>query len=191
MTRFPFLFVGCFMVALLPLVQAQTTPAAKPPMTPMTKDQKIQNAMSAGPAGIARAATVMDFPATPGGPMVELRKGTNGWTCLPDMADSPANDPMCMDKNAMQWVDAWMSKKTPALSGTGIGYMLQGGATADNDDPFAKTPKPGKQWLMEPPHLMVFGSKIDPTVYSNQPNTTQPWVMWKGTPYEHLMVPVK
>jgi hypothetical protein len=69
--------------------------------------------------------------------------------------------------------------------------MLQGGSTADNDDPFAKKPTAGKDWLREPPHLMMFGIKIDPSVHSSEPNTTRPWVMFKGTPYEHLMVPVK
>jgi hypothetical protein len=180
------LFVG--MILIFHLAAQGQAPAAK---APMTKDQKIQNALSAAPAGIAKDAAVMDMGATPTAPMVELRKGTNGWTCLPDMASTPGNDPMCMDKVAMQWADAWMNKKPVTITSLGIGYMLQGGATADNDDPFAKTPKAGKQWLMEPPHLMVFGTKIDSTVYSNAPNTTRPWVMWKGTPYEHLMVPVK
>lgn len=158
---------------------------------PMTNDQKIQNALSAAPAGIAKGAAVMAPGATAGSPMQELKKGANGWTCLPDDPSTPANDPMCMDQNAMQWADAWMHKKPVTITSLGIGYMLQGGSTADNDDPFAKQPKAGKQWLMEPPHLMVFGTKIDPAVYSNAPNTTGPWVMWKGTPYEHLMVPVK
>jgi len=181
-------------IALLSMAavsQAQT-PAAKPPQkSPMSKDQKIQNAMSAGPAGIARAAAVMAPGAAPGAPMEELRKGTNGWTCMPDDLGTPANDPMCMDKVAMQWADAWMSKKPVNVPGMGIGYMLQGGATADNDDPFAKTPKAGKSWLMEPPHLMIFGTKIPAGAYPTTPNMTGPWVMWGGTPYEHLMVPVK
>ena len=164
--------------------------AQQAPM-PANKEDKIKNAMSAAPEAIARNATIMDHATAPGGQPVELRKGTNGWTCLPDMHDTPANDPMCMDKNAMQWAEAWMAKKTPAMSGVGIGYMLQGGSTPDNDDPMAKTPKPGKSWIQEPPHIMVFGAKFDPAVHSNAPNTTAPWVMWKGTPYEHLMVPVK
>jgi hypothetical protein len=151
--------------------------------------QKIQNAMSAGPAEIAKNAIVVDHAAD--GSMVELRKGTNGWTCLADMPVTPANDPMCLDKNAKLWADAWMAKKQPALSGVGIGYMLQGGSTADNDDPFAAKPPAGKDWLREPPHVMLFGVKIDPAVHSSEPNTARPWVMFKGTPYEHLMVPVK
>jgi hypothetical protein len=190
MTRLRLLPLILLMTTALPLAPglAQTKPAAQ---APKTKDEKTRNAMSGGPAAIATDAAIMDFPATTGGPMAELRKGTNGWTCLPDMPDTPANDPMCLDKISMQWVDAWMAKKDPKLPGVGIGYMLQGGATADNDDPFAMKPKAGKDWLMEPPHLMVFGSKITPGTFPTEHKTSGPWVMFKGTPYEHLMVPVK
>ena len=156
---------------------------------PMSNDAKIKNALAAAPAGIAKDAAVADM--APGGGMVELRKGANGWTCMPDMANSPGADPMCLDKIAMQWAEAWMAHKDPKLAGMGLGYMLQGGSTADNDDPFAAKPKPGKDWLKEPPHVMVFGVKFVPGVYTTQPTMTQPWIMFQGTPYEHLMIPVK
>ena len=35
-------------------------------------------------------------------------------------------------------------------------------------------------WLLE-----------DPSVYSSDANSGTPWIMWAGTPYEHLMIPVK
>jgi hypothetical protein len=44
--------------------------------------------------------------------------------------------------------------------------------------------------MQEPPHLMLFGTKLDTKVYSTDPHSG-PWIMWTGTPYEHLMVPVK
>ncbi len=190
MTHLRLLSCVGFVGGLLVLGQSfgQTPPEAK---APKSKEAKIRNAMSAAPPAIAKDATILDWPQTEGGQMVELRKGTNGWTCLPDMPATPSKTPMCMDKIAMAWAEAWMSKKEPKLSGVGIGYMLQGGATANNDDPFAAKPPAGKDWLREPPHLMLFGIKIDPSVYSSEPNTTRPWVMFKGTPYEHLMVPVK
>ena len=190
MNRYRLLLLFCLMTGFQVASQAQGqgAPAAK---APMTNDAKIKSALSAAPAGIAKDAAVMAPGAAAGAPMVELKKGTNGWTCLPDDPSTPANDPMCMDKIAMEWAGALMGHTNPKITAMGIGYMLAGGSTADNDDPFAKQPKAGKQWLMEPPHLMIFGTKIDPAVYSNAPNTTRPWVMWKGTPYEHLMVPVK
>ena len=154
---------------------------------------KIQNAMSAAPGKIARGATVVDWPATEGGEMKELRKGTNDWTCLPDDPTTPANDPQCEDKMAMEWAKAWMSHGTPNLASPGIGYMLQGGGSASNTDPFATKPAAGESWMKEPPHLMIFpatGTKLDPAAYGDM-HSGGPWIMWGGTPYEHLMVPVK
>jgi hypothetical protein len=154
---------------------------------------KIQNAMSAAPPAISKNATVMDWPATEGGEMKELRKGTNDWTCLPDDPSTPSNDPQCEDKMAMEWAKAWISHATPNVASPGIGYMLQGGGSPSNTDPFAKAPAAGESWMKEPPHLMVFpasGTKLDPAAYGDM-HSGGPWIMWGGTPYEHLMVPVK
>lgn len=176
-------------------VPTPKTPAAQAaPKTPVakTKEAKIQNALSAAPRSISKDATVMDYPEKEGGEMAVLRKGTNDWTCMPDDPSTPGNDPMCMDKNSMAWAEAWITKKEPKLTGPGIGYMLQGGSTASNSDPFATKPAAGEKWLTEPPHIMVFPtSKLDPNVYSSDPKSGKPWIMWGGTPYEHLMVPVK
>ena len=99
---------------------------------------------------------------------------------------------MCLDKNAMAWAEAWMGHKEPKLSGPGLGYMLRGGSSASNTDPFATKPAAGETWLNDPPHVMVFPtSKLDPAVYSTDPKSGKPWIMFPGTPYEHLMVPVK
>jgi hypothetical protein len=157
-----------------------------------TPEEKIQNAMSAAPPSIAKDASIMDWPAEAGGKLTELRKGTNAWTCLPDDPSTPTNDPMCLDKMWMVWLQAWMSKTEPKITAPGIGYMLQGGSHASNTDPFATEPPAGQQWLIAPPHTMVVvPGKLDPAVFSSDPHSGGPWVMWGGTPYEHLMVPVK
>ena len=159
---------------------------------PKSKEWKIQNATSGGPKTISAKATVLDWPEKEGGEMVVLRKGTNDWTCLVDDPNSPGNDPMCMDKASMDWAGAWMGKKEPKLTQPGIGYMLQGGSTASNTDPFAKKPLAGQQWQKDPAHLMVFPSgKLDAKVYGTDPKSGGPYIMWAGTPYEHLMIPVK
>jgi hypothetical protein len=154
---------------------------------------KIRNAMSGGPASIAKGATILDWGDRERGQMKELRKGANHWTCLPDDPTTPANDPCCIDRMAMQWAKARMSHGTPNLASPGIGYMLQGGGSPSNTDPFAKEPAAGDKWMNEPPHLMVFpasGTKLDPTAYGGR-HSGGPWIMWPGTPYEHLIVPVK
>jgi hypothetical protein len=147
--------------------------------------------MSAAPESIAKDATVLDWPATATGDLVTLRKGTNGWTCLPDQPFSPGNDPICADGNAMTWFGAYMQKKQPSIAQAGIAYMLQGGSDASNTDPFAMEPAKGDEWMNAPPHVMIFPSgKLDPKVYGTDMNGG-PWIMWSGTPYQHLMVPVK
>jgi len=151
---------------------------------------KIANALSAGPPSITDKAAVMDWPATAGGELVELRAGTNGWTCLTDDPTSPTDDPMCLDKPWMVWLKAYMTGTKPEITEVGIAYMLQGGSVADNDDPAATQPPAGKAWQIDPPHVMVVAP--DPKElagFSKDSQVGGPWIMWGGTPYEHLMVP--
>ena len=179
-------------LALAASVVAQGTAESKRKTAPAkTKAWKIQNAMSAAPVALAKDATIVDQPQKEGGDMAVLRKGTNEWTCMPDDPATPSNDPMCLDKNAMEWAKAWKAHTEPKLSSAGIGYMLQGGGSPSNTDPFATNPPSGKKWMKEPPHLMLFGVKLDSSVYSADPHSGGPWIMWNGTPYEHLMVPAK
>jgi hypothetical protein len=150
--------------------------------------------MMAAPASIAKDATIMDFPEKEGGEMTVLRQGTNDWTCLPNDPSTPSNDPMCMDKMAMEWAKGWISHQDPKLTAPGFGYMLLGGGSASNSDPFATKPKEGETWLKEPPHIMYFpvsGEKLDESTFTSDPKAGKPWIMWGGTPYAHLMIPVK
>ena len=123
--------------------------------------------------------------------MNELRAGTNGWTCITNTPVSPKVDPMCMDGSWMTWVDAWTKKATPKITAEGIAYMLQGGQDPSNDDPFASGPAPGTDWVETGPHVMVLPT--DPKTLDKMPNDPKaggPFVMFRGTPYAHLMVPV-
>ena len=157
-----------------------------------SKTWKIRNAMSAGPISIARDATILDLPAGETGEPAVLRKGRGDWTCFPDDPATPANDPMCLDRIAMEWGKAWRAHQEPKLSASGLGYMLQGGGSASNSDPFATRPKPGETWMKEPPHMMIFPiGRFDRNVYAADERSGKPWIMFAGTPYEHLMVPVK
>lgn len=166
---------------------------AQPAGAAKSKEAKMQNAMSAAPAAIGMNATLLDWPEKPGGAPVTLKQGSNGWTCLPDNPASPGNDPMCMDRNAMPWLEAYMAQKKapPKLAQPGISYMLQGGSDASNTDPFVTKPADGK-WMTAPPHIMLFpAGKLDPNAYGTSHDSGGPWIMWAGTPYEHLMIPAK
>jgi hypothetical protein len=158
---------------------------------PAADTAKIASAMRAAPASVAKQAGVMDVGAD--GSMRELRKGTNGFTCMPDNPATPGPDPMCGDSNAMEWAHAWITRKPPPAQKVGFMYMLEGGTDASNTDPYAKAPTAGNNWVETGPHVMIVGSPTALAAYprSPKPDTASPYVMWAGTPYEHLMIPVK
>ncbi|MDE2436777.1 MAG: hypothetical protein KGM49_11000 [Sphingomonadales bacterium] len=150
----------------------------------------IASAMSAAPAAVAKNAAIVKAGAD--GKMETLRPGTNGWTCMPDSPDTPGPDPMCFDANAGEWVAAWAGHKPPPTDKPGLMYMLEGGTDASNTDPYASKPTGGDDWLHTGPHLMLVGSTAALKGYPSgpKPDVKAPYVMWAGTPYAHLMVPV-
>lgn len=150
----------------------------------------IQSAMKGAPMAVSKDATVMSMEAD--GKMRTLRKGTNGFTCIPDDPQTPGPDPMCADANAMEWISAMFAKKPPPQT-PGFMYMLAGGTDASNTDPYAQKPTAGNHWIKTGPHVMIVGAPDMLKNYpaSPDPNTAAPYVMWAGTPYAHLMVPVK
>jgi hypothetical protein len=154
--------------------------------------QLIASARKAAPPSVAKGATIVNMEAD--GTMRTLHKGTNSFTCMPDNPTTPGPDPMCMDANAMEWAKAWMGHQTPPAGKVGFMYMLAGGTDASNTDPYAKKPTATNHWVKTGPHVMVVGG--DAAFYDSyprnaDPDTSVPYVMWAGTPYQHLMAPVK
>lgn len=148
-------------------------------------DVLIRSALSAAPPSVANGATVVDHKNN------VLRKGTNGWTCMPDDPEVPNNSPMCLDASWLEFIGALMSKRTPKATTMGIAYMLQGDMPVSNVDPFATGPSATNQWLSNGgPHIMVVAP--DDALLAGLPTDPHkggPWVMWHGTPYAHLMIP--
>ena len=162
--------------------------AATPAKGPMTDAAKISFAMGAAPADVSKGASIMDMDAN--GTMKQLRAGTNGWMCM-TMPAGAEPEAMCMDKAWAGWADAYMTKKNPPPAKTvGVAYMLRGDHGASNTDPFATGPTATNQWVVSPAHLMLLlpdATALD--ALPTDPHNGGPWVMWKGTPYAHVMVP--
>lgn len=145
----------------------------------------IANALSAAPASVAAGATVMGHDGR------VLRKGTTDWVCMPDIPNLPNDSPMCLDAQVRAVVTAWVNKRDITVTQVGFGYALQDGWPVSNTDPFAAVPTATNQWLQNsgphvivvlPDHRLLEGVSTDPT-------NGGPYVMWKGTPYAHIMVP--
>lgn len=150
-----------------------------------TRQQKIRSALSAGPESVTNQASVVDWDQT------VLREGSNGWTCLPDVPDTPGTDPMCLDEPWLNWAHAWMNKAKPTYQRIGFGYMLQGSSPDSNTDPYSDGPTADNEWIDQSvPHIMMIVP--DASVLEGlptDPDNGGPWVMWRGTPYVHVMIP--
>jgi hypothetical protein len=190
--------INRFIVTALVAAVAGTASAADKPHAATAKKapsdaQMIASAMRAAPAKVANSATIVAMDAA--GSMRTLRKGSNGFTCMPDNPATPGPDPMCMDTNAMEWVNALIAhKKEPPAGKVGFMYMLSGGTDASNTDPYATKPDASNHWVKTGPHIMILGadaSFYDAYPKNPDPDTTQPYVMWAGTPYQHLMAPIR
>ena len=145
----------------------------------------IAKATAAAPPDIGRKAAVMGTGAD--GKMRELRPGTNGWMCMLDLV----GDSMCLDKEWQAWGDAWENKKEPPKpKAVGVAYMLKGDKGASNTDPYATKATADNHWVVSGPHIMLLptdASQLE--AYPTDWTKGGPWVMWKGTPYAHIMVP--
>jgi hypothetical protein len=152
---------------------------------------KIADAVRAAPSSVSAEAAVVDYAMDAAGHFVVLREGSNDWTCFPDTPGTPSDDPQCLDQTWMDWMYAYMAGTAPTTTVPGLGYMLQGGTDASNTDPFATEVAAGEEWVVSPPHVMIIlPGKLDQTVFTTDYRSGQPWIMFAGTPFEHLMVPV-
>jgi hypothetical protein len=159
---------------------------ADQPMGSMSDEQLMQHLSTAAPPEVLAQATIMNMGQD--GKMKVVRQGDNGWTCM-----DPGGAPMCADAAAMEWAQAWQTHG-PAPQKLGFMYMLHGDTGASNTDPYAKQETPENNWVKTGAHVMIVGAEAKPMM-QNYPreakaDPNKPYVMWPGTPYEHLMLPV-
>jgi hypothetical protein len=150
------------------------------------KEALIKNALSAAPPAVAETATVKDNKGN------LLRQGSGKYTCFPYEGGLTAA--ICVEGEWLAWNEAYMAqKKDYKPAHFGLAYMLAGDPPGDgssNIDPFATAPTADNQWVVEGPHVMILVP--DPAMLegiSTDPNSGGPYVMWKGTPYAHVMMP--
>ncbi len=145
--------------------------------------EKIARAESAAHPAITRQATIMDVD----GKM--LRKGSNGWVCMPGIMPGD-NHPMCNDAVWGKLMNAIGTKSDFKTDRIGISYMLQGDALVSNANPLATDINNGDVWVQEGPHIMIVVPKEMLKGLSDDPFNGGPYVMWKDTPYAHIMLPI-
>lgn len=147
------------------------------------KAELIALARSAAPAMVSAAATVLYRGEI-------LAEGDNGWTCLPEtLPDDGA--PMCNDAVWMAMMQAMGKGEDFKAEGIGISYMLQGDAGVSNSNPMHPMGKDAPDFIKEGAHLMVILPKQMLKGITDNPHEGGPYVMWGGTPYAHIMIPLE
>ena len=171
---------------------------------------KIWAYSTGAPSFIASNCTVIDVDGT------VLREGTNGWTAMagnPRGMSDPENGwkdaheamPMVADAQGMKWAMAYMGGTKPELDHDGWMYMLHGDMGEDNSvgmrlsvdsdgkiDIKEKETAAEGQWIVSGPHLMLMPK--DPSSLEGLTtdfNSGGPYIMFKGTGYDHVMIPVE
>src|SRR5271168_67157 len=115
-----------------------------------------------------------------------LRRGTNGWVCMPGDENKIGDPPMWVDELGVQWFkNALTGQPRPTNRAPGLCYMLFGATQHSNTDPSDKT----SPAIPIGPHWMILWP-FDPT-HCGLPTTVRDagaWIMFAGTPYAYLHI---
>jgi hypothetical protein len=168
----------CLFASALVFAQKNT------PRHPKTDTEKIADALRAGPAFIAKDATLLDWPAAPGGEYRVLRKGSNEWTCLPGIPGYPHDEPGCFDTVFLQWMQDSLAGRTPHIDRIGISYMY-GGA-------WAKSAKGGAEFHVGPHLMIVSPNQEEFQGFNRDPSNGMPYVAHLPNRTElYLVMPIR
>jgi len=152
---------------------------------PTSEPAYLAKVKTAAPELIVSKATIIMMQE---GKPRELQAGHNGFTCL----INPEGTPLCADQNAMEWMKS-IRERTEPPDKIGFIYMLAGDTGTNNQDAHARDTH--QHWVQTGPHVMVVGPRVrDMVGYSRTVDVadpSQPYAMYPGTPYEHLMLPTK
>ena len=193
------LFVNCNNTTTPAPVEVVVNNNGEPDALHTSAEWKIWAYSTAAPSFIAANCTVMDADGT------MLREGTNGWTAMPANPRGPsdpengwkdAHEAMAMvgDAQSFKWVTAYMSKTKPEMESDGWAWMLHGDMGEDNSKQMVMNKEDAAegQWIESGSHLMLMPK--DPSSLAGQTTdfmSGAPYVMFKGTGYDHLMIPVE
>lgn len=119
-----------------------------------------------------------------------LRSGTNGWTCMPESTDADRHDPWCLYGSWDDFLDVYTKWNDPGRTTIGVAYMRAG-------DPHTRINPAGTKFKVPAnwrPGAADYLMALDPDGrsvehYSTDPHGGGTWLMWPGTPFEHVMIP--
>jgi hypothetical protein len=154
---------------------------------PAGTPEYIAKTMMAAPQDVGKKATIIRIDKA-FEPTEVVQKGTNGFTC----GIESSGVPFCADEGGIAWYKAIYNDKEPPDQ-PGFIYMLTGDVGTSNHMPGAKD---HSHWLETGPHIMITGkvaqdlSKTASYQHVVDADPTQPFMMFPGNKYQHLMIPM-
>ena len=156
----------------------------------------IETLSTAAPSFIGDNASVATYDGK------ILKEGSNGWTCSPGRPmpedgykDAQDTNASCADIEGFKWVEAYVNGTSPNMERDAYIWMLHGDVGEDNrvsslyggnKDNAIKM----NHFIESGPHLMLMPKDTN-TIENFTTDFTkgEPYQMFKGTPYAHLMIP--
>ncbi len=154
----------------------------------MSEKEQTELALSAAPGYVSKEASVMITGAD--GKLMEVRKSTNGFVCIPTVMNLPDPDPACLDAAALRWMTDLMNHEPkPTDTVPGLVYMARGGSHYEKDGRIVMQQEDRVEIVKEPPHwMLMWPFDAAKTKLPTMPNPSGVYIMFEGTPYAHLMV---
>jgi hypothetical protein len=105
---------------------------------------------------------------------------------------TPGNMPMCVDQAGMTWVMSLSMSQEPPAGPVSVAFMMQGSTFPSVDDPDLMEPPGGEGWIETGPILMLMNVRgLLTGLPTGDVDLDSPFVMYGGTRYEHLMIPIR
>jgi hypothetical protein len=171
----------------------------------MPREQEMALAESAGPPGVAKAASIYVLERGTG--YAVARQGTNGFACLVNRDRADTLEPECFDPEGAESIlpvvlegarlreqgvaaaeidrriaEGFQSGKYRAPRRGGVTYMLSKENKVFN----------GRRVISYPPHVMIFAPYVkNADIGADFKNPWMPWVLGEGTPHAYIMVVVR
>ena len=177
------------------LISCSTSTSDEPNVSHDSDEWQIWAYSKAAPDFIGEFATIV------GGDGKVIREGSNGWTCTAtlEMPEGGFETPqhgntLCADEEGFNWAEAYMTGGKPNMKRDAYIWMLNGDMGEDNTKAgvLNKEDSAEGEWIESGAHLMLMPK--DPSSLDGQTtdfNSGAPYVMFAGTDYAHLMIPVE
>jgi len=177
------------------MMLAALLPGAAAAVDKTSTAYQIELYTSAAPAFLSASATVIGSNGT------VLKEGTNSWYCLSSLAvpatgweSARAASPICVDEVGKKWIDGYFAGTPVTLERDTYGWMAAGDTGYCNTNPMCQSDEccADGSFVASGAHMMLIPK--DPTSLVGFPADStkgEPYVMFPGSGYDHMMIPVE